>query len=216
MCRQSRIKQQKRSYKPFTADDISTIFDPTAYPARMDKPAYRWLPFLALYSGARLEELASLRLDQLQRKGEFWFFNIQKTKNANSRRRIPLYRVILESGFLAYANVLREHGSTQLFPELQPGANGHGKNVPRRFADYLDARKIIDDRKVPHSFRHTFIKRMTQLNVHPAMLMALVGHYDQDKVDFSSSHFTNHQHTKPLAELKATLDRFDIALPLTF
>jgi hypothetical protein len=54
----SKLKQQKRSYKPFSADDISTIFDPAAYTARMDKPGYRWLPFLALYSGARLEELA--------------------------------------------------------------------------------------------------------------------------------------------------------------
>nr|WP_243720156.1 hypothetical protein [Burkholderia pseudomallei] len=50
----SKLEQQKRSYKPFSADDIATIFDPTAYPARMDKPAYRWFPFLALYSGARL------------------------------------------------------------------------------------------------------------------------------------------------------------------
>lgn len=212
----SKLEQQKRPYKPFSTEDISTIFDPTAYPARMDKPGYRWLPFLALYSGARLEELASLRLDQLQREGDVWFFDIQKAKNANSQRRIPLHRVIVESGFLAYADALRERGATQLFPELKPGANGHGKNVTRRFADYLDERKIVDDRKVFHSFRHTFIGRMTELNVHPAMLMALVGHYDQDKVDFSSPHFANYQHAKPLAELKATLDRLDIALPLIF
>jgi integrase len=41
-------KQQKRSYKPFSADDISTIFDSTAYPLRMDKPGYHSRPFLAL------------------------------------------------------------------------------------------------------------------------------------------------------------------------
>lgn len=212
----SKLEQQKRSYKPFSAGDIATIFDPTAYPARMDKPAYRWLPFLALYSGARLEELASLRLDQLQREGDVWFVDIQKAKNANSQRRIPLHRVVVESGFLAYAEGLRERGATQLFPELKPGANGYGKNVTRRFADYLDERKITDDRKVFHSFRHTFIGRMTELNVHPAMLMALVGHYDQAKVDFSSPHFANYQHAKPLAELKSTLDRFDVKLALPF
>jgi integrase len=165
----SKLKQQKRSYKPFSADDITTIFDPAAYPLRMDKPAYRWLPFLALYSGARLEELASLRLDQLQREGDVWFFDIQKAKN-----------------------------------------------VTRRFADYLDERKIVDDRKVFHSFRHTLINRMTELHIHPAMLMALVGHYDQAKVYFSSPHFANYQHAKPVAELKATLDRFDLALPIAF
>lgn len=212
----SKLEQQKRSYKPFSAEDIMTIFDPTAFPTRMDKPGYRWLPFLALYSGARLEELASLSLSQIQREGDVWFFDIQKAKNANSQRRIPLHRVVVESGFLTYVEGLRERGATQIFPELKPGANGYGKNVTRRFADYLDERKITDDRKVFHSFRHTFIGRMTELNVHPAMLMALVGHYDQTKVDFSSPHFANYQHAKPLAELKATLDRFDLDLPMAF
>nr|WP_244104311.1 site-specific integrase [Burkholderia gladioli] len=212
----SKLQQQKRSYKPFSADDIAAIFDPAAYAAKMNRPAYRWLPFLALYSGARLEELASLSLAQVQREGDVWFFDIQKAKNAASQRRIPLHRTVLESGFMAYVDGLRERGATQLFPDLKPGANGYGKNVTRRFADYLDERKIVDDRKVFHSFRHTFINRMTELHTHPAMLMALVGHYDQAKVDFSSPHFANYQHTKPLRELKATLDRFDVELPLAF
>ena len=212
----SKLEQQKRSYKPFTADDLKAIFSPDAYTVRMDKPGYRWLPFLALYSGARLEELASLAVSQVQRDGDVWFFELVKAKNSNSLRRIPLHRTVVESGFLGYVEKLRSAGETQLFPELKPGKNGYGKNVTRRFADYLDERKIIDDRKVFHSFRHTFIGRMTELNVHPAMLMAIVGHYDQAKVDFSSPHFANYQHCKPLAELKATLDRFDIRLPLAF
>ena len=212
----SKLEQQKRSYKPFTADDLKAIFSPDTYTVRMDKPGYRWLPFLALYSGARLEELASLAVSQVQRDGDVWFFELVKAKNSNSLRRIPLHRVVVESGFLAYVEKLRSAGEAQLFPELKPGKNGYGKNVTRRFADYLDERKIIDDRKVFHSFRHTFIGRMTELNVHPAMLMAIVGHYDQAKVDFSSPHFANYQHSKPLAELKATLDRFDIRLPLAF
>lgn len=45
----SKLKQQKRSYKPFSADDLNTIFDPAAYTARMDKPAYRWLQPRPLY-----------------------------------------------------------------------------------------------------------------------------------------------------------------------
>lgn len=162
---------------------------------------------------ARLLAPASLRLDQLQREGDVWFFDIQKAKNANLQCRIPLHRVIVESGFLAYVKDLRERGATQPFPELEPGANGYGKNVTRRFADYLDERKITDDRKVFYSFRHTFI-RLTDLNVQPAMLMALVGHHDQSKVDFSSPHFVHYQHEKPLVELKVPLDRFDIDTPI--
>ncbi|MFM0046288.1 tyrosine-type recombinase/integrase [Paraburkholderia sediminicola] len=212
----SKLEQQKRSYKPFTADDLKAVFDPERYALRMDKPAYYWAPFLALHSGARLEELASLSLTQLQKDGDVWFFELVKAKNANSLRRIPLHRAVVESGFMEYVERTKASGATQLFPELRPGKNGYGKNVTRRFADYLDECGIKDDRKVFHSFRHTFIGRMTELNVHPAMLMALVGHYDQAKVDFSSPHFANYQHSKPLAELKATLDRFDIQLPRRF
>ncbi|OXC75657.1 site-specific integrase [Caballeronia sordidicola] len=212
----SKLEQQKRSYKPFSADDLKTIFSPEAYALRMDKPAYKWLPFLALYSGARLEELASLALNQVQQDGDIWFFEITKAKNANSQRRIPLHRAIVESSFLAYVDSVKESGATQLFPELKSGKNGYGKNVTRRFADYLDERLISDDRKVFHSFRHTFIARMSARNVHPAMLMALVGHYDQAKVDFSSPHFTNYQHDKTLAELKQTIDLFDLQAPLAF
>ncbi|PQV48569.1 site-specific integrase [Paraburkholderia sp. BL21I4N1] len=212
----SKLEQQKRSYKPFTGEDLKTIFSPDTYPARMDKPGYRWLPFLALYSGARLEELASLALWQIQRDGDIWFFELVKAKNSNSLRRIPLHATIVESGFLAYVEKTKASGATQLFPELKPGKNGYGKNVTRRFGDYLDDLSITDDRKVFHSFRHTFIARMSARNVHPAMLMALVGHYDQAKVDFSSPHFTNYQHDKTLAELKATIDLFDIQLPLSF
>jgi len=212
----SKLEQQKRSYKPFTGEDIKAIFSPDTYTVRMDKPGYRWLPFLALYTGARLEELASLGVSQVQRDGDVWFLEIVKGKNSNSLRKIPLHRVVVESGFLTYVEKAKASGATQLFPELKPGKNGYGKNVTRRFADYLDECAITDDRKVFHSFRHTFIARMSARNVHPAMLMALVGHYDQAKVDFSSPHFTNYQHDKTLAELKATIDLLDISLPLAF
>lgn len=63
-----------------------------------------------------------------------------------------------ESDFLAYVEMLRECRATQLFLELKSRANSRRKNVTRRFADDLD------DRKVLHSFRRTFIGRMTELN----------------------------------------------------
>ncbi|WP_347554844.1 site-specific integrase [Robbsia sp. KACC 23696] len=212
----SKLEQQKRSYKPFSSGDLRRIFSPDSYSVRMDKPAYYWLPFLALYTGARLEELASLSIEQVQRDGDVWFFEITKGKNSNSLRRIPLHRTVVESDFLTYVDRQRVAKQVQVFPDLKPGKNGYGKNVTRRFADYLDELTITDDRKVFHSFRHTFINRMTELSVHPAMLMALVGHYEQSRVDFSSPHFSNYQHNKALAELKQTIDRFDLELPRAF
>jgi hypothetical protein len=53
----SKLEQQKRSYKPLTSNDLKTIFDPSSYTTKMNKAAYRWLPFLALYSGRASKSL---------------------------------------------------------------------------------------------------------------------------------------------------------------
>lgn len=43
--------------------------------------------------GARFEEPANPRLDQLQREGDVCFFDIQKVKNANSQRHLTASRL---------------------------------------------------------------------------------------------------------------------------
>ncbi len=57
---------------------------------------------------------------------------------------------------------------------------------------------------------------MSELNANPAMLMALVGHYEQSKVDLSSPHFQSYQGAKLISALKETIDRFDVELPMKF
>jgi len=105
----------------------------------------------------------------------------------------------------------------QLFPLLLPSKNGHAKNVSRRFNEsYLPALRINDPRHRLYSFRATFITRMSELNVNPAMLMAIVGHYEQTAVDLSSPHFKNYQGAKRIAALRDTIDLFDLALPMAF
>lgn len=104
-----------------------------------------------------------------------------------------------------------------LFPLLKPTKNGYVKNVSRRFNEqHLRELRIDLPTKRLYSFRHTFITRMSEANVHPAMLMALVGHYEQDAVDLSSSHFKNYQGAKLLTKLRDTIDKFEVKLPMVF
>lgn len=208
----TKLKQQVVPYREFTDDDLKLIFDETSYRGYLRKPDYHWLPFLSLYTGARVEELACLRLDQIKKDGGIHYFEIEKAKNRNSIRKVPMHREIEASGFLAYVEDLRAKNATMLFPHLKPGKNGYSKNMSRRFGDYLDLLKVPDKRKVFHSLRHTFITRLTEMNVHPVMLMALVGHYEQAKVDFSSPHVVNYQHEKPLSVLKQTIDRLELPI----
>ncbi|HDR9098766.1 TPA: tyrosine-type recombinase/integrase [Burkholderia vietnamiensis] len=205
----AKLKKQVRSYKPFEDDDLKLIFEELKYRAFLKKPDYHWLPFLSLYTGARVEELASLRLDQITKVDGILVFDIQHdaAKNSNSVRKIPLPDVILNSKFLSYVEQVKATKATHLFPHLKDGKNGFSKNMSRRFGEYLDKLEIKDDRKVFHSFRTTFINSMTNLHVHPAILMAIVGHYEQAKVDFSSPHFANYQQDKPMKVLKDAMDK---------
>lgn len=40
------------------------------------KPDYYWLPFMALFSGARIGELAALGVPDIKQEGGIWYFDI--------------------------------------------------------------------------------------------------------------------------------------------
>lgn len=210
--KKGKVKAEIESYEQFTDDELKLIFENEDYAVFMNKPDYHWLPFLALYTGARIESLASLTVRQIVKDGDIWFFDITRDKNANSIRKIPLHERILESAFLKYVDAVRDAGHTQLFPHIKPGKNGYSRNCSRRFGEYLDKLGIKDGRKVFHSFRVTFINCMTDINTHPALLMGLVGHYEQSKVDLSSTHMQTYQKVKRLEVLKCAMDRLEYDL----
>lgn len=213
--RKARLKAKVNSYQQFSDDDLKLIFENGEYQKFLNKPNYKWLPFLALFTGARLEELASLNLSQIKKEDGILFFDIIKAKNSNSVRRIPLHDAIINSEFSAYVESVRNKGG-QLFPELNDGKNGFSKNMSRRFGLYLDSINLMESRKVFHSFRSTFINRLTEKSVHPAIIMALVGHYEQANLDFSSPHFHSYQQPKKLVVLKESIDKLTYPLELKF
>ena len=213
--RKSKLHKGVRSYEEFTDEELKLIFENPEYRIFMNKPDYYWLPFLALFTGARIEELASLKISQICTENGVVIFKIEDGKNSNSIRKIPLHSMILGSKFLEYIDQVKDKNG-QIFPELKPGKNGFSKNCSRRFGQYLEKIGIKNDRKVFHSFRSTFINRMTYANIHPAILMAIVGHYSQQKLDFSSPHFKTYQQNKPVQILKTSIEELKYDLKLEF
>ena len=206
--KKAKLKEKVKSYKEFTDEELKQIFDKTNY-SFLDKSNYFWLPILALYTGARIEELASLKTNQIKQEEEIYFIELEKAKNFNSIRKIPIHQKLIELGFIKYFEKVKD--KEQLFPELKDGKNGFSKNCSRRFGFYLDKILIKDEQKVFHSFRSTFINRMTLLNIHPSIIMAIVGHYEQTKLDFSSAHFKTYQQEKPIKILKQNIDRLEFS-----
>jgi hypothetical protein len=92
---------------PFSGTDLTSIFLPTNM-LKFDKAYQFWVPIIALYSGARLNEICQLHLSDIQSINNIDVFVIQptqknqSTKNTASNRIIPVHSQILQLGFLNF------------------------------------------------------------------------------------------------------------------
>ena len=67
-------RETRESYDPFTKAELKKIFNPETYPYMQDEQfAFRYfIPLMALYSGARLNELCQLYLDDIKKEGKIY------------------------------------------------------------------------------------------------------------------------------------------------
>lgn len=205
----------QKSYKSFTTDDLKNIFKPQNFIGYMGKkPDYYWLPIVCLYTGARIEEVASLKISDFNSEDGITYFIPNTAKTKSSIRKIPICDQLKTLGFLNYVEEIRALKQEQLFFYLNTSINGYSKNCSRRFGDYLTKIGIIDDRKVFHSLRHTVIDILTNQNTNTGLAMGLVGHIEQDKlqadINVSSPHFREYKHSK-LHAIKSIADSLDFS-----
>ena len=78
--------------------------------------------------------------------------------------------------------------------ECQPSVMSPTATPPARHA--WDCRRLGDS--------GTFITQMSKGNVHPAMLMGIVGHYELDAVDLNSPYFESDEGIEKLTALRDT------------
>ena len=184
------------SYEIFKAEELQKIFEPTLYCKQMDLPDFYWGPLIALFTGARIEEVASLDIEQICEVKGIWIIDILKGKTDNAQRRVPVHDQLVALGFVDYMWSVRNAGYKKLFPHIQPGINGYRKNLSRMFGTYLDLPQvnIVDPLKVFHSFRHTVVTALTNAGVNDGLKRALVGH----DIDTRTSSHDDYIHTKAL------------------
>ena len=214
----------KRPHKPrvgFTIEDLGRIFGSPIYtqgylPLGGGKIACFWLPLLALYTGARLEELAQLQVSDIRvAKGLGYYLSISdlantgaQLKNAHSRRNIPLHAVLIACGFLDHVRNRQEDRNQggYLFPDLKINPRGKRSGYfSNWFSGYLRKKVgISDTRKVFHSFRHTFKDLCRKHGIEEAVHDALTGH----KSPSASREYGNDEF--PLEPLFAAIDRYEV------
>lgn len=210
----------KRPYKPrvgFTLEDLDAIFRSPIYtqgylPLGGGRIACFWLPLLALFTGARLEELAQLRVSDIKvAKGLGHYLTISdlgnpsaQLKNEHSRRNIPLHPVLTACGFLRH---VQERQSGYLFPDLKLNPRGKRSGYfSNWFSGYLRKKvNITDSRKVFHSFRHSFKDLCRSVGIEEAVHDALTGHTSAAV----SRQYGNDQF--PLEPLFRAIEQFEVA-----
>ena len=177
----AKAKKRQVRYRPFTTEDLEAIFSITPYAKdKLKEPSKFWVPILALYTGARLEELCQLHKEDIRKVGGLWCVDLDKRfegqtiKTDAGVRVIPLHPFITEGlNFLAYVHRQRKG---QLWPELNRTAKGrYGASVGNWFGREKTKLGMGQERNF-HSFRRTFINYAKQHSLDTPKVKELVGH----------------------------------------
>jgi integrase len=175
----------KEARLSFDRHDLTTLLDLAALQADARKHPWRyWLPLLGRATGARLEELCQLRVDDFIEQQGIPCIRIddlregQNLKNSSSRRMLPLHPALIELGLLTHVESVRNTGSDHLFPELVAVRGKLGHAPSKWFGRYKTKLGITDPKKTFHSFRHTLIDDLRDAGVQDSLIKRIAGHED--------------------------------------
>jgi integrase len=178
------------SYVPFEMNELQTLFGAlrrdTAPAKHSPETALPWAALIALYSGARLEEIAQLSTADIREEAAngatVWVIDIHngganKLKNETSARLIPVHSALVRAGLLDYVKALPRAGA--LFPGLTRRASKGGK-VGARLGELFRKRLVALGLKREglcfHSFRHTVAGRLDAAGVPQSDAARVLGH----------------------------------------
>lgn len=178
------IKKTRRpkTAKGFSPNELKAYFSMPCFqagerPVRGRAEAIYWLPLVALFTGARPEEVGQLLVDDIFHREEDgrWVIRFtdegihpvkgpQTLKTARyeyGRRTFPVHQALLDLGLLDYRQHLERHGQLALFPSLRiKGARGGlYESFGGWFADYIYDHGVLPrgaGRQPVREFRHTW------------------------------------------------------------
>ncbi len=172
---------------PWEPEDLEKLFHSEEYKEdRFEFGWQFWLPPLLLYTGARLEELCQLYLDEIKVVDGVWVFDIDQTRPDQSvktyeKRYIPLHPFITdELDFVSYTRSLPDQRG-RLFPELKPiGLRQRYGHYPSShwFPKYKKKCGVVSPprKKTFHSLRHTAGYCLMEKDVQEYVIALFLGH----------------------------------------
>jgi integrase len=185
---------------PLKPDQINKLYAITS--AGSPRTALYWLPLLMLTTGARPNELAQLRTDDLDRDFNGRpHLNVlcllddddeaadaenkaeakddpRRVKTLAGRRMIPLHPVLIKAGFIEFIEWRHKDGAKQLFRELRPDQHGFWSSAITKRLNRIIREKlgITNPRYSAYSLRHNFIDSCRSAKIPKETRMKIVGH----------------------------------------
>lgn len=131
---------------------------------------------LALVTGARLDELCSLKLSDVHERADGWWITIREGKTEAALRDIPVHD--------SAAHVLKRRCKGArgfIFERLIPGGPDKKRswNVSKAFGHYARKLNLGEERQVFHALRNSFIEAMEAAEVPESTTKLIVGHARQ-------------------------------------
>lgn len=155
----ARKKKDEEWRDAWTAGDLDKIFNPTRLNA-LQRPEFLWLPWLALYTGARREALIHLRASDFNEYAPgAWSIRFDKRfDKCGMERTIPLHPQLIAAGLLDYIHDVRSLRlkSDDLFPHVLNATHGRSHYFGNHFSTEKKALKCADTADF-HAFRTTVI-----------------------------------------------------------
>lgn len=187
---------KRNTRKPFTLEDFKIMFEGAESIAQLntkrEMPSRPWGLLIALFTGARSEEIFSLTTDDIKEDNGILYFDIWEReghntlKNEAAVRGVPIHPKLIELGFLDYLDKAKKVQSDRPIPMLFPDITkspeqGWSRNTGRWINEqYLPKIGIKTDKlKVLHSFRHSLSDLFRRSdNVNQLKVSAYIGHED--------------------------------------
>lgn len=170
-------KEKEQRVFPYSTEQLQGIFRSPLYvgfkqdgkehkPGKQTTRDHRfWLPFLSLFSGARLGELCQLLSSDVHEQHGVWIIWIsaegdksKRLKTKGSQRVVPIHPELIKLGFIEYVKAKQAANSKWLFPEIEPDTRGTRVGTYSGFyRRYIARIGVKEDKTINfHSYRHGF------------------------------------------------------------
>ncbi|MCC8941038.1 integrase [Bradyrhizobium sp. Arg68] len=177
-----KVQSREKGFQLSEAEAIlkaSSGYPGSAKESQFMTAAKRWIPLLTAYTGARVGEIAQLRVEDVKCAEGINFIRITPaagTVKSGLYRDVPLHDHILDQGFLEF---VRDRGSGPLFYRNGARASGSApaEVVSGRLSKWIRSLGVIGESVQPsHGWRHRFKAIGPDHKIGDRVLDAIQGH----------------------------------------